>query len=428
MSSPESISSSSSHESSRQIPQHSHRRHVNSQPFRRSGMSRDSASQRPLPEPPLPRLPSTNAGSDHSGQMLAGILQRPLPSPLSSAEQTAAERRRSIIALDRKRRLTNPASYEETRRRTNSGGWNDRRPSHNASHMDGPSSPRRHASSDANLNRPLPEVIDLTASSPPPSEPQSPLPRRPSRNSSDSNRRYVVPRWQPDADVNECPICQRAFTWLFRRHHCRKCGRVVCNDCSPHRITIPRQFMVNPPGPDIYASSADPVSRRESVGSSEDELYGGSRSPRRRNSAFQVDGGEKVRLCNPCVPDPQPDPFPNYPPLIPDRPGRGPSWDAGAHPSLGIGLPMSSDNRPRAFSARMGQPSIAGSNPYLHQHHRSMGSAQAINAANEPRSQGLTLFGSYREQSSPSRYRQHVSSNAMNPPPFITPSTRVCIS
>ena len=53
--------------------------------------------------------------------------------------------------------------------------------------------------------------------------------------------------WQPDADAAVCSItnCETAFTsgWTgSRRHHCRQCGRVVCNDCSRRevcRIRIP---------------------------------------------------------------------------------------------------------------------------------------------------------------------------------------------
>ncbi|EHA25918.1 hypothetical protein ASPNIDRAFT_143971, partial [Aspergillus niger ATCC 1015] len=50
--------------------------------------------------------------------------------------------------------------------------------------------------------------------------------------------------WQPDAEVTKCPICGTTFSFWYRKHHCRKCGRVVCASCSPHRITIPRQFIV----------------------------------------------------------------------------------------------------------------------------------------------------------------------------------------
>ncbi|ROV99926.1 hypothetical protein VMCG_06180 [Cytospora schulzeri] len=57
-----------------------------------------------------------------------------------------------------------------------------------------------------------------------------------------------LPRWQPDAEVTICPICHTQFSIFVRKHHCRKCGRVVCASCSPHRITIPYQYIVQPSG------------------------------------------------------------------------------------------------------------------------------------------------------------------------------------
>ncbi|OAA67506.1 Zinc finger, FYVE-type [Cordyceps fumosorosea ARSEF 2679] len=114
----------------------------------------------------------------------------------------------------------------------------------------------------------------------------------PPRERSQRHRREVpefsLPRWQPDAEVTLCPICHTQFSIWVRKHHCRKCGRVVCNSCSPHRITIPNQYIVRPPDSDVsFASSlfADPM------GASFLEHDG-------------MPGGERVRLCNPCVPDP----------------------------------------------------------------------------------------------------------------------------
>lgn len=102
----------------------------------------------------------------------------------------------------------------------------------------------------------------------------------------------VLPRWQPDVEATLCPICHTQFGWLNRKHHCRKCGRVVCNSCSPHRITIPHQFIVQPPGiPQIEPSML-------SVGSP-----GGGYT-----DFSSLGGGERVRLCNPCVPDPNTSP------------------------------------------------------------------------------------------------------------------------
>jgi len=44
--------------------------------------------------------------------------------------------------------------------------------------------------------------------------------------------------WVPDADADKCMRCRAEFTLFFRRHHCRKCGYVVCATCSPHRMLI----------------------------------------------------------------------------------------------------------------------------------------------------------------------------------------------
>lgn len=71
----------------------------------------------------------------------------------------------------------------------------------------------------------------------------------------------------------------------------RKCGRVVCNSCSPHRITIPYQYIVQPPDhPSPYSSAA----------------YNRLHDPQGegRTNTLEFGGGDRVRLCNPCVPDP----------------------------------------------------------------------------------------------------------------------------
>ncbi|CAM5092580.1 unnamed protein product [Eretmochelys imbricata] len=38
-------------------------------------------------------------------------------------------------------------------------------------------------------------------------------------------------RWLGDTEVNHCLGCQREFTWMMRRHHCRLCGRIFCYYC-----------------------------------------------------------------------------------------------------------------------------------------------------------------------------------------------------
>ncbi|KAK1473366.1 FYVE zinc finger protein [Colletotrichum cuscutae] len=101
---------------------------------------------------------------------------------------------------------------------------------------------------------------------------------------------FVVPRWQPDAEVVLCPICNVQFSIFVRKHHCRKCGRVVCNACSPHRITIPYQYIVQAPGQPRLAAQRYPSSLISGEGGYAD--------------FSSLGGGERVRLCNPCVPDP----------------------------------------------------------------------------------------------------------------------------
>lgn len=166
------------------------------------------------------------------------------------------------------------------------------------------------------------EIIDLTRDDTPDPSPQTATTEAPSSrpgpsliqpdlSSGGSGRRQsevVLPRWQPDAEVTFCPICRTQFSFFVRKHHCRyvnpetkrwrtvrlittrKCGRVVCGSCSPHRITIPYQYIVQPPEQLRLSAQRYP----SSFGGVDNGLA----------DFGNVGGGERVRLCNPCVPDP----------------------------------------------------------------------------------------------------------------------------
>eukprot|EP00760_Papus_ankaliazontas_P036553 PhM_4_TR8344/c0_g1_i1/m.17864 len=41
--------------------------------------------------------------------------------------------------------------------------------------------------------------------------------------------------WQRDDDAKNCPKCRKTFNVFRRKHHCRRCGLVVCDDCSPEK-------------------------------------------------------------------------------------------------------------------------------------------------------------------------------------------------
>ncbi len=43
--------------------------------------------------------------------------------------------------------------------------------------------------------------------------------------------------WMPDKACKDCSDCGVKFSLFIRRHHCRICGRIYCNNCCS--LTIP---------------------------------------------------------------------------------------------------------------------------------------------------------------------------------------------
>ena len=295
----------------------------------------------------------------------------------------AAVRRAAMVAADRKRRFM--GQHEDyTRRRsvsTLSSGQATR-------------DRMRQTTATLGSDNLFPTVKnDLVASI----DTNRPLPRTPSTESPQhsGNGDVVLPRWQADSEVSECPICGRSFSFWFRKHHCRKCGRVVCASCSPHRITIPRQFIVHPPEEPDSGMFVGSSSNIETVDLTEDDNEhtilpdASTHSLRRRSRNYRLDpalgGGQEVRLCNPCVPDPNPLPPPSYSiasphgypsfsrpenlPLVP-QPPRAPVHRSSAslqtsllppHSSpiqhcsqVHYGLEHSSSSRPRSLQSSLG--------------------------------------------------------------------------
>uniref|UniRef100_K1R651 Early endosome antigen 1 n=1 Tax=Magallana gigas TaxID=29159 RepID=K1R651_MAGGI len=39
-------------------------------------------------------------------------------------------------------------------------------------------------------------------------------------------------KWADDNEVKECMGCNKSFSVTVRKHHCRNCGNIYCNDCS----------------------------------------------------------------------------------------------------------------------------------------------------------------------------------------------------
>ena len=53
----------------------------------------------------------------------------------------------------------------------------------------------------------------------------------------------IAPVWMPDNAAKMCMRCSRKFNLLRRRHHCRSCGRVVCDSCTQDRRVLPHIHM-----------------------------------------------------------------------------------------------------------------------------------------------------------------------------------------
>ncbi|RWS27150.1 hypothetical protein B4U80_00874 [Leptotrombidium deliense] len=48
----------------------------------------------------------------------------------------------------------------------------------------------------------------------------------------------LPPIWVPDELVSVCTSCSLQFTLIRRRHHCRNCGQIYCNNCANNFIAL----------------------------------------------------------------------------------------------------------------------------------------------------------------------------------------------
>jgi WD repeat and FYVE domain-containing protein 3 len=52
--------------------------------------------------------------------------------------------------------------------------------------------------------------------------------------------------WERDSHVDGCRHCRVKFSFSERKHHCRNCGGIFCNNCSRYRVEIPRLNIFKP--------------------------------------------------------------------------------------------------------------------------------------------------------------------------------------
>ncbi|KAF1783562.1 START-like domain [Phytophthora cactorum] len=53
-----------------------------------------------------------------------------------------------------------------------------------------------------------------------------------------TSRDTVSGRWVEDAAARTCAKCEKAFSLVNRRHHCRVCGEIFCHACSRTRMVL----------------------------------------------------------------------------------------------------------------------------------------------------------------------------------------------
>lgn len=54
-----------------------------------------------------------------------------------------------------------------------------------------------------------------------------------------------TPEWDPNG--KRCKLCSKQFGLFSRKHHCRHCGRLVCENCSSQRLVISLESMRDKP-------------------------------------------------------------------------------------------------------------------------------------------------------------------------------------
>src|SRR5262249_54428664 len=57
-------------------------------------------------------------------------------------------------------------------------------------------------------------------------------------NDRPQGKRKGGPQWVKDKDRNNCKDCNTEFKGMTRRHHCRGCGEIFCDNCTDNRVSL----------------------------------------------------------------------------------------------------------------------------------------------------------------------------------------------
>lgn len=68
-------------------------------------------------------------------------------------------------------------------------------------------------------------------------------------------------QWMNDSESDSCLECNSSFSLLLRRHHCRRCGGLFCDNCTSKRMLIPDALFVVPPNSLFHESDSTVINR-----------------------------------------------------------------------------------------------------------------------------------------------------------------------
>ena len=54
------------------------------------------------------------------------------------------------------------------------------------------------------------------------------------------------PDWVEDDKFSNCQICTSQFSLFVRRHHCRRCGKLLCGKCCHSKVDLWRMGFIDP--------------------------------------------------------------------------------------------------------------------------------------------------------------------------------------
>ncbi|KAG7174503.1 Rabenosyn-5-like [Homarus americanus] len=124
-----------------------------------------------------------------------------------------------------------------------------------------------------------------------------------------AHERSIV-MWADDKDVPLCPFCARSFNLARRRHHCRLCGGIMCNECSHFLEFEYAKKLISPVHQGSMVQSAA-VNVSSGVGSSMSSLFSGISGLRRSGSQGSLNSllsvmdsmttEQNFRICTHCM-------------------------------------------------------------------------------------------------------------------------------